>query len=82
MATLEQHLAATLAPRERTGGRSPRPTQFERREHIRTSTVLGSHMPIDTEAHWNWRNPLNILPVLVLLFFLIGIVGTILSLAA
>ena len=36
----------------------------------------GSHMPLDTNAHWTWSNPLNVLPALVLLAMLIAIVGT------
>ncbi len=27
----------------------------------------GSHTPIDTDLHWDWRNPLNIISVLPLL---------------
>lgn len=80
MATVEHHLTAKIGSRMRTGGRLPRPTQLERHENTRTSAIHGSHMPIDTETHWTWRNPLNILPALVLLFFVIGIVGTILTL--
>lgn len=80
MATVEQHMATRLAPAARTGGRFPRPTEFERRENFRTSPILGSHMPIDTEVHWTWRNPLNILPALLVLVFLIAILGTIITL--
>ena len=80
MATVEHHLAAKLGSYTRTGGQIPRPTQLERHENIRTSAIHGSHMPIDTEIHWTWRNPLNILPALVLVMVAIGIVGTILTL--
>lgn len=54
---------------ERTGGgRVPeRPSRFERREPFRPQNNPGSHMPLDTEAHWSWRNPLNIIPAALLL---------------
>ena len=39
----------------------------------------GSHMPIDTSIHWEWRNPLNIVPALVLLIVLIGVIGMVLA---
>lgn len=80
MATAERQLATHLAPMARTGGKLPRSTRFERHENVRTSAIYGSHMPIDTEAHWTWRNPLNILPALLLVFFLIGIIGTMVTL--
>lgn len=80
MATIEQQLRAQYASQARTGGKLPRPTRFERHENVRTSAIYGSHMPLDTEAHWTWRNPLNILPALLLLFFLIGVIGTIATL--
>lgn len=25
-----------------------------------------SHMPIDTDIHWDWRNPLNIIPAIAI----------------
>lgn len=82
MATQEQRLAAYAATaKARTGGtRDQRPNRFERLENIRTSQISSSAMPLDTEAHWSWRNPLIILPLLMLLLFVIAIVGTIVTL--
>ncbi len=34
----------------------------------------GSHMPLDIDLHWQWRNPLNLLPMtlgLMLVFALV-----------
>jgi hypothetical protein len=36
-------------------------------------------MPIDTSIHWEWRNPLNILPALILLFLMIAVIATVLA---
>jgi hypothetical protein len=33
----------------------------------------GSHMPIDTKPHWDWRNPLNIIPAAILLLLVIAL---------
>ena len=40
-----------------------------------TAYYRGSHMPIDTEIHWEWRNPLNLLPLLLLLFLIVALVA-------
>lgn len=29
------------------------------------------HMPLDTESHWHWSNPVNLLPGLILLLMLV-----------
>jgi hypothetical protein len=39
----------------------------------------GSHMPIDTAIHWEWRNPLNILPALILVFLVIAVIAMVLA---
>lgn len=68
---------ALLATRERTGG--PRGdesgTPAELVEYLTSSTPFGSHMPLDTMLHWDWRNPLNIIPAFILLLFILTIVG-------
>jgi hypothetical protein len=33
----------------------------------------GSRDPIDIKAHWNWHNPLNILPLGIVAMVLLGI---------
>lgn len=34
----------------------------------------GSWMPIDTDVHWDWRNPFNLLLVLPLLLLVIALI--------
>ena len=43
-----------------------------------SSERRGSHMPIDTNVHWDWRNPLNILPAIILVILAIGMIGMVL----
>ena len=42
-------------------------------------TLFGSHMPLDTAIHWDWRNPLNIIPALLLLSAVITLVALLVS---
>lgn len=66
--------------RERTGGRAPRPTVVVAQTHYENphiGTRYGSHMPIDLDPHWSWRNPLNLLPAILLLALIIALAGTI-----
>jgi hypothetical protein len=65
----------TTASRTLTGGKHrPRPNAFERYDSANTSSTGGSDMPLETDVHWTWRNPLNIIiPVFLLVFFLLGI---------
>jgi hypothetical protein len=46
-------------------------------ERFATGAIFGSHMPLDTEAHWDWRNPLNIIPAMILLLIVIALVAAI-----
>jgi hypothetical protein len=32
-------------------------------------------MPLDTDAHWDWRNPLNVIPAMILLLIVIALVA-------
>ncbi len=34
---------------------------------MNNETSRGSHMPLDIEPHFSWRNPVNLLPLGVLL---------------
>jgi hypothetical protein len=63
--------------RERTGGqRGDQPeTSHELIEFFIMNTPFGSHMPLDTQLHWDWRNPLNIIPAFMLLLLVLTIVG-------
>ena len=67
-------------PRARLGGPRLPHTPAMREELIERFTsgaIFGSHMPLDTEAHWDWRNPLNIIPAMVLLLIVIALVAAI-----
>jgi hypothetical protein len=53
--------------------------------HIHSSEIMrdpprGAHMPLDTTVHWDWRNPLNVLPALFLLVLVLAVVGSLLTL--
>jgi hypothetical protein len=87
MASLTRTCADTLAddrlamPRVRTG----RPhrqfraaTLYECNERF-SRDRLGSHMPLDTSIHWEWRNPLNILPALILAVLALAVIGMVLA---
>lgn len=69
-----------LRLRTRTGGpREPQGARPEQRhdwyERYVAQTSYGSHMPLDTDAHWEWRNPLNIIPAFVLLMIGLAALG-------
>ena len=66
-----------LALSERTGGsRGDLPeTSNQLVEYIMANTPFGSHMPLDTQMHWDWRNPLNIIPAFMLLLLVLTIIG-------
>ncbi len=49
--------------------RRQRPSFFA--ELFNASSGIGSHMPLDTESHWRWNDPVNLLPGLVLLLLLL-----------
>ena len=69
---------ALPATRARLGRpHSRRPTRIDPvwREHDQIGSNLGSHMPIDTDIHWKWRNPLNVIPALLLLLLVSALVG-------
>jgi hypothetical protein len=71
-------LAST--PRARLGGpRQPHTAapHDDLVERFTSGAIFGSHMPLDTEAHWDWRNPLNIIPAMILLLIVIALVAAI-----
>jgi hypothetical protein len=74
--------ATAIALRTRWGGprrRRPTTTRYEQYERRLNDTPYRSHMPLDTSVHWDWRNPLNILPALVLLVVLLALVELVLA---
>jgi len=67
-----------LTPRARLGGprqRKPASTPAERLMRYGTVDYLGSHMPLDIEIHWEWRNPLNLIPLLFLFLVVVALVA-------
>jgi hypothetical protein len=67
-------------PRVRHGGpgrprRSRRslPRTRHPENYFNTGTVYGSHMPLDIDIHWHWRNPLNIVPASILLLLALAL---------
>jgi hypothetical protein len=68
---------AGLTLRERTGGpHGDQPeTSNQLVEYFTSSTPFGSHMPLDTRIHWDWRNPLNIIPAFMVLLFVLTVIG-------
>lgn len=67
---------------ERTGG--PRGSGSMERpdelvDYLTTGTPFGSHMPLDTQMHWNWSNPLNIIPAFIALLFVLMVIGLIIG---
>ena len=70
----------TGGPRLRPGGPRPSRSAAARDEWFERFTAgpgRGSHMPLDTDAHWDWRNPLNVIPALILLLIVIALVAAI-----
>lgn len=64
------------ALRSRFGGSRGRgPSRYESLPLFGTAESRGSHMPIDTQIHWELRNPLNFIPAIVLVVTLIGVVA-------
>ena len=64
----------SLSRRTRTR-RFPSPPVVRVRDRYEVDPVPGSFMPLDTDVHWEWSNPLNIIPAVILLFVLAAIVG-------
>lgn len=48
-------------------------TQHGNRRTESTTVSYASHMPLDINPHWQWRNPLNIIPALLLLLLVIAL---------
>jgi len=74
--------ATAIVLRTRWGGprrRRPTMTRYEQYERHQSDTPYGSHMPLDTSVHWDWRNPLNILPALLLFVVLLALVELVLA---
>ena len=68
---------AGVATRERAGGphgNQPE-TASEFAGYFMSNKAAGSHMPLDTQIHWDWRNPLNIIPAFIALLFILTVIG-------
>ena len=73
--------ASLVAPRARTGGSfdshpAPTPGNWLVRS---AADGFRSHMPLDTDIHWDWRNPLNIIPAIILLVTVIDLLSLLVS---
>jgi hypothetical protein len=67
-------------PRSRFGGpRQRRPSTAHEAwfERSTANSPFGSHMPLDIDLHWDWRNPLNIIPAMILLVIVIALLAAI-----
>jgi hypothetical protein len=70
--------AEVVEMRVRTGGpfgsrpTSPRDDWYAR---YLSSGGFGSHMPLDTEIHWDWRNPLNVIPAIMLVLLIVAVLA-------
>ncbi len=63
--------ASTLA---RTGGPS-RFTPPSQNTQFGIERDVMPHMPLDTTIHWDWRNPLNVIPASVIGIIMIDIIA-------
>ena len=67
-------------PRARVGGPNPQGPAAAAEEffgRIVSNAPFGSHMPLDVDMHWDWRNPLNIIPAMMVLLIVIALVAAI-----
>jgi hypothetical protein len=74
----ESSKTSTYKPRRRRGGRPrqlPATSGRAMPERYALEPVPGSFMPLDAQAHWDWRNPLNIIPAVILLFVIAALAG-------
>ena len=72
--------AAALDLRERNGRPRRSPASPIAPQPIpSTSERSGSHMPLDTDIHWTWDNPLNLLPVSMLLLLVLALAALLLG---
>jgi hypothetical protein len=64
-------------PRAGFGGSKPKkPTsRYENPLGYGLGTSYGSHTPLDIEPHWDWRNPLNVIPAIILLIVALAIIA-------
>lgn len=76
----------TTFERARTGGpRNPRNTGSSQSnpsdwfERYTMQANYGSHMPLDVHLHWEWRNPLNIIPAFMFAMILAAVIGLLLG---
>lgn len=58
-----------------TFARSAATSRYEHPSRYENRMGDGSAMPLDTEIHWTWDNPLNIIPALIVLFLLLALIA-------
>jgi|GEM_PF-1232593 hypothetical protein len=58
-----------------TGGNLPKQPY----QHFGNDKLSMPHMPLDTEIHWDWRNPLNLIPGAIVAIIILDILALIFS---
>lgn len=84
MSSIGRPLARSLSPSTRssfaepahsstatTGGKEPKQAY----QHFGSDKIAMPHMPLDTEIHWEWRNPLNFIPAVLLAIIVLDLVA-------
>jgi hypothetical protein len=87
MSSIGRPLARSLSPGTRsssaervhsstaiTGGNEPKQPY----QHFGSDKIAMPHMPLDTEIHWEWRNPLNLIPAVLLGIIVLDLVALVL----
>jgi hypothetical protein len=69
----------TLRATATFGRRAPRPSRYESPSTYGLGDGMSSHAPLDLTPHWDWRNPLNIIPFTLLAIILFGIIGVLIG---
>lgn len=72
LATMKQMKHSSAATRTYAHVTSSR---YEHPSRYMNSMSNGSAMPLELETHWSWNNPLNIIPALLVAFFLLALVA-------
>lgn len=81
MATLHQITHARPARRTVRRERTGRPRRAPLRLFSESSLTApvrdqyGSHMPLDTQSHWTWSNPLNLIPATLIIATAVALVA-------
>ena len=67
-------------PTSRTGGPRHSNRNTKRYESYEMQHNVFMHAPLDSDMHWTWNNPLNIIPAMLLLFSLVALLASLMYL--